>query len=245
MSDGIPTSMTIEFNLYGAPNSDDIVLSMSPRLESWDAKTAKSQIALAAYLDHVAELVRVRLNEIGDAPLAIDLRVGLPRSVSLTTGGYDLDNYLFPLARRLGAPRIASARASKSNGSVSTLRIGSAVRRHLNALEGWQYVSAETTVSTATAAWKRRIAQQVATVATPAPDGPLDVHLALAMSSRRSWASLWKPAIDALGAIVGVEDPLRPFSTRDDRIVSLALHRTVDDALRNEVRLGVWWRRAS
>jgi hypothetical protein len=78
----------------------------------------------------------------------------------------------------------------------------------------------------------------------PAPDGPLELQLALAVASRRNWAWLWKPAIDSLGAILGIENPRKPFSTRDDRIVRLALHRTIDDTLGNRVRVGVWWRTA-
>jgi hypothetical protein len=229
---------------YREADGNHLALAMPPRLESWDAKSAPSQARLAAYLDHVDELVRTHLGKRGDVPLALELTVALPPRIGLTTGGYDLDNYLYPVVRRLGHRRITSARASKSitTGS-SAIRIGPAAPGEPPiAADGWQFVSVTTTAPTSTAAWKHQIAAQIAAAATPAPDGPLELQVALAVASHRNWASLWKPAIDSLGAIIGVEDARRPFSTRDDRIVRLALHRTIDDSLANRVRVGIWWR---
>jgi hypothetical protein len=46
-----------------------------------------------------------------DGPLSVELAVGLPGELPLTGGGRDLDNYLFPLAQRLG-PRPRATPAS-------------------------------------------------------------------------------------------------------------------------------------
>ena len=43
-----------------------------------------------------------------DGQLAVELTVGLRGDLSLTGGGRDLDNYLFPLAQRLGPTRNSS-----------------------------------------------------------------------------------------------------------------------------------------
>jgi len=43
-----------------------------------------------------------------DGRLAVELSVGLRGELALTSGGRDLDNYLFPLAQRLGPARIAA-----------------------------------------------------------------------------------------------------------------------------------------
>lgn len=233
---------TSEFALYRPPEATAMALAMPPRLESWDAKTAPSQLALGRYLDHVADLTRERLAELGAGALSLELAVALPEGTHLLRGGYDLDNFLYPVVRRLGSHRFASAWVSKERGTVSTVRIGPAVLADPQELDTWSFASAETTASTSTAAWKRQIAEQIAPAARLAPDGPLEVQLAFAVAARRNWAWLWKPAIDALGAIVGADDPTRPFQTRDDRIVRLALHRAVDDSLRNRVRVGIWWR---
>jgi len=37
------------------------------------------------------------------------------------------------------------------------------------------------------------------------------------------------------------EDPARPFHPHDDRIVSLALHHTIDTAIAHDVIIGAWW----
>ena len=50
-----------------------------------------------------------------------------------------------------------------------------------------------------------------------------------------------KPAIDALGPVLGIQDPTKPFRPDDDRIVDLAMHRTIDDALVNDVEIEAWW----
>jgi len=233
-----------EFAIWRPPDTATLTLDVAPRLESWDAKAARSQVALGQYLDHVTELTRGQMAEAGTAALSLELAVSLPGTAHLLQGRYDLDNFLSPIVRRLGSRMFASAHASKRRGAASTVRIGPAVVAEPPDPAVWSFATAETTVSTATAAWKRQIAAQSAPGVGLAPDGPLELQIALAVSERRNWAWLWKPAIDALGAIVGAENPARPFQTRDDRIVRLALHRTVDDTLGDRVRTGVWWRSA-
>ena len=48
--------------------------------------------------------------------VAVELTVGLPGTVSLIDGGRDLDNYLFPVARRLGPARVAAIFGRKIHG---------------------------------------------------------------------------------------------------------------------------------
>ena len=67
------------------------------------------------------------------------------------------------------------------------------------------------------------------------------MQLAFIVDPVRNWLSLWKPAIDALGNILGSDDPLR-FHPRDDRIVKLALHRRESPTIGWRVGVGVWWR---
>lgn len=58
-----------------------------------------------------------------DVELGIALSVGLGDAIDPLVH-HDLDNFLEPLATRLGAHRIALAQASKAQGEVSTLAIG-------------------------------------------------------------------------------------------------------------------------
>lgn len=46
---------------YAIPSGAPTILDLAPRKTSWDAGTASSQIALAAYLDHVEELAEPKL----------------------------------------------------------------------------------------------------------------------------------------------------------------------------------------
>ncbi len=163
---------TSEFAIYRRPEATAMALAMPPRLESWDAKAAPSQLALGRYLDHVAELTRERLADVGAGALSLELAVVLPESTDLLRRGYDLDNFLYPGVRRLGSHRFASAWISKERGTVSTVRIGPAVMADLQEPGAWSFASAETTASTSTAAWKRQIAEQIAPAARLAPDGP-------------------------------------------------------------------------
>jgi hypothetical protein len=83
------------------------------------------------------------------------------------------------------------------------------------------------------------VTQQVTTVAPP---GPVALEVSYIVSPRRNWAMLWKPTIDALGCVLGVENANRPFMPSDDRITALGLHRGRDDpALGNAVRVSLWW----
>ena len=225
--------------MYVAPSDPALVLDVAPRLESWDSKASPAQIALQEYLDHVADTVVAHAKE---SSLSLALTVGLSPGVLATGGGRDLDNYLFPVARRLGMGRFDSAHAAKWRGP-SVVAIGASRRSPPSSLDGWRFASATTTASATSKAWKVQVSEQVSAQILERPgDGPLAMHVGFRVSHQRAWANLWKPAIDALGAILGAENPERPFAPRDDRIVQLGLHRTVDPRMGHAVRLGAWWR---
>jgi hypothetical protein len=109
------------FAFYGLPNAQPLPIAVQPRLESWDAKAARSQTELGQYLDHVVQLVTSELVAI-EGPAAVALTVGVGTERSLTSGGADLDNYLFPVVRRLGAARFNAAWAIKHRGASARCR---------------------------------------------------------------------------------------------------------------------------
>ena len=98
---------------------------MTPRLESWEAKTHPAQIALAKYLDHIERLLVGRMP--ADDGLSLELIVGVPDAGRLLKGG-DLDNYAFPVIRRLGAARLSSVWVRKEVGADHTICVGAAQR---------------------------------------------------------------------------------------------------------------------
>src|SRR5690606_32912578 len=92
--------------VYRRP-TDVVGLAVQPQLASWDKVGHHSQVSLEGFLAHVAAVAAPMMATAGEL-LAVDLTVGLPDTVPMTGGGRDLDNYLFPVAQRLGPARIAA-----------------------------------------------------------------------------------------------------------------------------------------
>jgi hypothetical protein len=219
---------------------NELELPISPRLASWDAKTHPSQLRLSEYLGSVTGLVQtIDLPRDG---LALALTVGLPEGTDLITGGRDLDNYLFPLAQHLVSSRFVSVWGWKRVGKSSVLLDVARPQSSRGLSEGWSFASARTTMSATQPGWKQEIASQIAEV-QPAPDGPIELQVSFRVSPIRNWANLWKPALDSLEAVLGA-GPWWNSSARDDRIVRLGLHRSVDPGMGNNVAIGIWWRAA-
>ncbi len=217
-------------------------LSPEPVLESWNSRDHPDQLRLRTYLDAVAAHLKVE-NWNPEQPRAVELTVGLADSTPLDRGGRDLDNYLYPLARRFGADRIAAVFGRKVHQRGSTIAAADAVLADEPNTPA--SLSVRTSMSTQSEAWKRAIHQAcIDAVTEPLPPGPVALQLVFGVARHRNWATLWKPAIDALGPVLGIPNPNRPYRPDDDRIVDLALHRHLDDALRHDVTIEAWWRSA-
>jgi hypothetical protein len=214
-------------------------LATEPVLESWNAGDHPDQLRLRAYLDEVAGQLGVDSWN-PDEPRTIELVVGLPEPLPLDSGGRDLDNYLFPVARRLGAHRVAAVFGRKVRQHGSAIAVGTAVP--IEEPETPALLTVHTSVSAESVAWKQAIHQACRDAVTaPLPPGPVALQLVFGVSQHRNWTTLWKPAIDALGPMLGMPDPVRPYRPDDDRIVELALHRNIDATLRHDVTITAWW----
>jgi hypothetical protein len=99
-------------------------LKVAPQLASWDKAGTASQLRLAGFLAHVAE-VAGPVVAAASSRIAVELTVGLPDHQPLIDGGRDLDNYLFPVAQRLGPQRVAAMFGRKTHGP-SWLAVGPA-----------------------------------------------------------------------------------------------------------------------
>lgn len=222
--------------MFARPDVPSIRLQMTPVLESWNARQHPDQLRLSAFLDHVEATVP----ETPDSHAVLELNIGFPSSRSLTAAGGDLDNYLFPIARRLGAARFDAMFGSKSHAEWSSIAI--APSRELEGVPQ-PNMRVRTTAAASTRAWKEevRAACQTASPRNLPTEGPIDLDLEFRVSPARNWSSLWKPAIDALGPLLGYRDPTRPFAPRDDRIVRLGLHRVLDPSLGWDIMVSAWW----
>ena len=221
--------------LYCRP-ARPIRLSVEPQLASWDRAGGTGQIKLGHFLDH-AEAMAAPTMAAADGLLAVELTVGLPDKLSLTGGGRDLDNYLFPLAQRLGPARIAAMFGRKVRGP-SCLAIGQA-RPDLVASR--PQFSARITGSYVRKEWKTTLREQILQAQDAVPGaGPISLAISITTGPGRNWANIWKPLIDAFGPVLG-EDPEQPFHPNDDRITSLGLHQNVNTAIGHDVIITAWW----
>jgi hypothetical protein len=193
---------------------------------------------LQAYL---AETVRA-LGPLPDnvANLFLRLDVDVLRPAALLRH-FDLENYLTPLVRHLGAHLFCFVGATKRVGGGSLLRIGVAEPQHIGS-DDWAHFSCNISGATGTNDWKTELrAALAATQPAQLPPGPVAARIAWRCPARRNWVQLWKPTGDAMGPVLGEPDSRNPFNPFDDRIVSLELHRCSDETMGNTIDVGMWW----
>ena len=138
--------------IFARPTGAMHVLRLSPVLESWEARDHPDQRRLETYLDEVEALVLASTLTPSDH-IAVDLTVGLPIGVSLTGGGRDLDNYLFPIARRIGAGRIDAVYGRKRYAAASAIGVSTMPQEYDPPSE--PHLIVRTTVSSQSPAWKQ------------------------------------------------------------------------------------------
>lgn len=212
-----------------------------PRLASWEKSTHPAQVRLRAYLDDLVAAVGPLPDDSDPLFLHLSIDVGSPDRL---LRHYDLENYLTPLfGRRWFNPaRFVLVSAAKYVGGGSHLTVGVASPR-LAELTAWKCFSLASGSGPQSKAWKENLRTTLAeTHPSRLPDGPAKVQLAWRCSPRRNWVSLWKPTGDAMGPVLGTDRPESPFNPRDDRTVSLALHRNDDPDIGNDIHVGMWWR---
>jgi hypothetical protein len=211
--------------------------SVKPQLASWERATHPSQVKLGRFLAHVDAIAGPVLAAVSGR-VAAELIVGFSDGVCLTDGGHDLDNYLLPVAQRLGPQRVAAIFGRKICGP-SSLAVAPA---QPDTTAATPQFSAQMTGSYERTEWKQQLHDRLAGQAATIDPGPAGLTIALTTGPGRNWASLWKPLIDAFGPVLG-EDPARPFHPHNDRIVSLGLHHTIDTTIAHDVIIDAWWAR--
>jgi hypothetical protein len=228
---------------YSRPESASIPLGLQPRLASWNAAAHPDQVRLREVLDDAATAVAPGLAGVTE-PLALRLDVGLPTSVELLAQ-HDLDNYAYPLAAHLKtqlAHPLISVWCTKAYAATSSVRVEPAIP--VRSPEPRTSMKVRTTASASTTAYKQQIYDQM-TGASPLPEGAVALEIGFVVGPRRNWLNLWKPTIDALDRLLGRTSPDREWHPRDGRITEIGLHRTVDQALDNQVGLEIIARLAS
>lgn len=144
------------------------MLGEAPLLESWDARSAPSQVRLAGYVERMSALVRPGLEAVAGSA-AVELVIGRER---IAPG--DLDNFLTPLARAVGRAGVQADVVSYSARWVreaeSSIRVGSArPAPPPSPGTGWSFASAVTTVSADGSAWKQSVSDRSGATTRPTP----------------------------------------------------------------------------
>lgn len=220
---------------FKRPECDPHLLAEEPRLECWNEASDPAQVRLQEYLGRTESLLAPAR---ADGPWALRLDVGLPTGRNLLDMA-DLDNYLYPLAKRLagdfrlGNSGLVSAWCTKQHGTQSFVRIARAERAPVP-------TTAVLVARTAPPAktYKHQIRTHVVDAAE-LPAGPVRLEMAFVVGPGRNWLNLWKPTIDALDPILGRTRPERDWHPLDGRITELGMHLTVDGALRHDVLIGI------
>jgi hypothetical protein len=153
--------------------------------------------------------------------------------------GRDLAELLGPIAGRLGQVRLDAAFGRKRVAPFSRIRV--ARSRVASTPPPPPSVRVRLTAPATSIDWKQQLHDACGAVVVAAPPGPVAVQLRFTLSRRRDWTALWLPAVQSLGAVLGVPDPTRPYLAATDRVTCLALHRRLDDGLGPDVDVELWW----
>ncbi len=216
------------------------VEGIRPLLASWESAHKPAQVRLKAYLDDLES--RLTMDTLPRKGLYLDLVVDVEVAERLSRH-YDLENYLTPIAARLGASRFVYVRAIKRVGGGSTIEIGVAVEDSVPLGAPWMSLGLDAGSGASQKSWKEGIRAALATSGVEKlPPGPVAVDLSWRCGPTRNWVTLWKPTGDAMGPVLGEPDPHHPFNVADDRIVELRLHRDVDSDNGHDVHVGLAWR---
>ena len=221
--------------LYCRP-THRVALSVEPQLASWDIAGSPGRVKLGEFLDH-AEAEAPPILAAVDGLLAVELNVGLRDELPLTGGGRDLDNYLFPLAQRLGPARIAAMFGRKVHGP-SFLVVGHAQPDHVASSPQFSaQIAGSYSRPERKATLRERLLQVQHDVLAA---GDIGMTIGITTGPGRNWTNIWKPLIDSSGPVLG-ENPGQPFQPDDDRITSLGLHHNVNTAIGHDVIITAWW----
>ncbi|MBV9358229.1 MAG: hypothetical protein JO023_22170 [Chloroflexi bacterium] len=215
-----------------------ITLPFPPLLESWERSDHPSQVSLTSYRQSIAVLAAEALGQL-EPPLALGFHVAGRPDIS---AGCDLDNFLTPVVKALGGDRrFALVWASRGDRSeASTLTLLRATDARVEMVRRPPQAQARLSESATSQAWKQAIAHSVGQHEIATRNGQVGLGIRFGVSPQRNWVTLWKPAIDSLGGILGEGD--RAWHPRDDRISLLVLMRDLRPELAWNIELDVWWR---
>jgi hypothetical protein len=226
--------------VYEIPEGPRIELDLPARLWAAAAKGTAAALAEGEWVAHVTERIRPPLNALsGDIALRLD--VGLGQDVGRYNSLYplyknDLENYLSPIAKEL-PNRVVSVWATKARGECSYARVEPA-RPTLP--PPWREFPARRACG---AEDLRAAVRQAVADTTELAAGPVGLQASFVISDKRPLvSSIWKCALDGLGALLGLVNPHEKNNPLDDRIIRIGFHHRRDgNAGEHEIDETVIW----
>jgi hypothetical protein len=212
-------------------------LPFRPLLESWDRSDHPSQLRLREYRAALTALAAPVLQAL-EPPLALGFHAAGRADIA---AGCDLDNFLTPVVKAMGGGEAFSLVWATRGGADerAALTLARAEDTNVRVGDGEPPVRVRTSVSPARREWKEAVAAAVGRHHSAEGSGAIELRVRFHVSPTRNWVTLWKPAIDALGGVLGEGD--RPWHPRDDRISLLVLEREIAPHLGWDIELEVSW----
>jgi hypothetical protein len=173
-----------------------------------------------------------------EPPLALSFHAAGREDIA---AGCDLDNFLTPVVKALGGGAafsyVSATRGRADENAVVTLR--HAIDASPRVSSATPLIRVRLSMSPERREWKEAIATAVGRHDSAGTLGPIELGVRFLVSPKRNWVTLWKPAIDSLGGILG--EGSRPWHPRDDRISLLVLERELAPELGWDVELAISW----
>jgi hypothetical protein len=213
-----------------------IELPFPPLVESWERRDHPSQVRLDVYRNSVRTLAGQALTAL-EPPLALGFHVAGRRDVA----SGDLENFLTPVVKGLGGGDAfafvwATRGQPNERASLTLLRASDA---RLDMTRYVSHIATHASLFAHRVEWKMAVAAAVGRHESAHGNEPIELGIRFGIAPHLNWMALWKPAIDALGGVLG--EGLRPWHPRDDRISLLMLQRKLRPQLGWKIQLDFWW----
>lgn len=220
------------------PTSDGyfVELPFPPLVESWERRDRQSQVRLDAYRDSVRTLAGQALTAL-EPPLALGFHVaGRP---DVASGG--LENFLTPVVEGLGGgDTFALVWATRGRPDErASLTVVPASDARVDMTRYVSHVATHASLFAHGVKWKMAVAAAIGRHESAHGNEPIELGIRFGIAPQLNWMALWKPAIDALGGILG--EGRRPWHPREDRISLLMLQRDLRPRLGWKIELDIWW----
>jgi hypothetical protein len=194
----------------------------------WDPADRAGEARLHDYLqDVIGPFVPLPSTPL---PLFLHLHVALPRRTNLAHG-FDLERFLTPLfgVRWLPSTRFVLVTATKSEGEPARIAIGLAAERPASPAdrEGHRVAPA---VAAGSPPWVEDLRRTLSRAqSVPLPEGPVLLQMEFACSPDLNWVTLWRPAGEAMGPVLGYDRSREAHHPLTDRLAHLEYHRRIGE----------------